>query len=69
MAQAGLAPLTAGELSHFAQAEDLLLKLQKATHMHLLSWRSKLEKARVFHMVFTLSHKLTQIYWKSSRSP
>lgn len=37
MVQAGLAPLAVGELSHFAQAEDLLLKLQKATHMHLLS--------------------------------
>lgn len=37
MVQAGLVPLAVGELSHFAQAEDLLLKLQKATHMHLLS--------------------------------
>lgn len=57
MVHAGLMPLTAGELSHFAQAEDLL-KLQKATHMYLLSWRSKLAKTRVFHMVFPL----TQIY-------
>lgn len=69
MAQAGQAPRAAGELSHFARAEDLLLKLQKATHVHLLSWRSKLAKARVFHMVFTLSRKMTRIYWKSSRSP
>lgn len=51
MVQAGPAPRAAGELTHFAQAEDLLLKLQKATHMHLLSWRSELAKARVFHMV------------------
>lgn len=69
MVQTGPAPLTAGELSHFAQAEDLLLQLQKATHMHLLSWRSKLAKATVFHVVFTLSHKMTWIYWEFSRSP
>lgn len=67
MVQAGLAPLTVGERSHSAPAEDLLLKLQKATHMCVLSWRSKLAKLRVFPMVFTLSHKMTHIYWKSSR--
>lgn len=69
MVQAGLAPRTAGELSHSAQAEDVLLKLQKATHMHLLSWRSKLAKARVFHMVFTPSHEIIRMDRKSSRSP
>lgn len=63
MVLAGPVPLTAGVRCHFAQAGDVLLKLQKATHMHLLSWRSKLAEATVFHMVFTLSHIMTPFFF------